>query len=752
MISRYVMSAVLPYFFFIWILLSVVLFVQQGGRYSDLIFNTNLPGVLLWQLTFALIPNVIAFTGPIALLVGVVIGLSRMQGDSEMTAIRAAGVGNLQIVFPAAILGVLLSLFALFINLKGVPFAAQVVRQVALKAAIYKLQSPVDPGVFNTEIDNLTIFVRAGDIESGKWKNIFVLQKEKDSSLIRLITAGEGFIATKGDDSEIVLEGAEIVSFEGDTSRRFAVENVGTVRLSVLTKRGELVQRLAKSKENPEEMGLAELAAFASKQTGIEKTEALLLWQRRIILSITPILFAILGAALVSKFNRGGRGFGVLLSLLGLITYYMVTLLGEQLARTGVIPVYVSGIFPIATSISAVIWLLRSHKVNLNDLPLYDTVQRILSGMSFARDRSGATASLRGGAILDRDIVVNILRNFAVTLGFLSAMFLLFTAFEHWKFAGTISNGVSLLVRYLGYLIPFIYIQIAPSAVMVAVVSAFVIKSRQKEVVVWASAGRSVYRAMFPALVLALGIGGANFLFQETVVPFSNRMQDGLREQLRSRNEVLRKEGNVWIAGENYYLNFARPVAAKKDKLLGNVSFFELDSEHNRIKSVITAKSAIAEGNSLVLSADATRLTWSGFGAEKNRLTDRKVALSGDPLKSEITKPSHLSAADLSQKLGTEISDAERHSYSVALYKKYAALFLPFVIVLFTGPFALSIQRTGSVGTIAAAAGLWLLLMGAITIFDQFGQSGFLNPALSVFAPLVIFSLIGLVLVSRIRT
>jgi lipopolysaccharide export LptBFGC system permease protein LptF len=72
LISSYLVRTVLPYFFFAWILLSVILFVQQAGRYSDIFFSSNIPKNLIWQLTFALVPNVIAFTCPMAVLIGVV--------------------------------------------------------------------------------------------------------------------------------------------------------------------------------------------------------------------------------------------------------------------------------------------------------------------------------------------------------------------------------------------------------------------------------------------------------------------------------------------------------------------------------------------------------------------------------------------------------------------------------------------------------------------------------------------------------
>ena len=92
LISKYILQAIFPYFLFSWLLLSVILFVQQGSRFSDIFFSSSIPKSLIWQLTFALVPNVIAFTCPMAILVGVIIGLSRIRGDSELIAMRTAGV------------------------------------------------------------------------------------------------------------------------------------------------------------------------------------------------------------------------------------------------------------------------------------------------------------------------------------------------------------------------------------------------------------------------------------------------------------------------------------------------------------------------------------------------------------------------------------------------------------------------------------------------------------------------------------
>ena len=755
LLSKYTLFAILPYFIMVWLLLSVVLFVQQGSRYSELIFDALLPDALIWQLTFALIPSVIAFTSPVALLVGVVIGLSRMQGDSEMTAIRAAGVGNAQIVLPVLILGLLLSFFALFINLKGVPFAAQIVRQVALKAALFKLESPVDPGVFNTEIENLTIFVREGDIGSGKWKKIFILQDSRPGvpGSARLITAEQGFVATEGDRSEIVLENAQIISSDSSSRAKSSMEKVERIRISVDTKRGEIIERLRKSKETAEEMGLSELAAFAYTLEGTPRTEAFLLWQRRIILSITPLIFSLLGAALVSKFNRGGRGFGIFLALVSLIVYYFLTLAGEQLARTGAISVGTGGLLPLVVIGILIVWLFYSRKVNVHDIAVLRKLKEFGGSVKAAGGFFGRAGNLvPGRSILDTDIVITVLRNYLLTLGFLTVMYVVFTAFELWKFAGTIDNGVSLLAQYLFYLIPFVYLEIAPSALMVAAIATYVIKTRQNEVVTWTSAGRSVYRILMPCFVLAMIIGGFNLEVQELVVTESNRVQDSLRARIRSRNKLVETRSGLWLAGRETIVSFERSNASDNGNKVENIAVYRFGKDPFEIRSVVRATKAVWKGDHVEFETDPTEQSWSDSGVVTRSIGSRTIQIGSDPFKGLIVKPSHLNIAETKYKLNSVLSPSEYRSYAVALHKKYTAPFLPFIIVLITAPFALSIHSSGNVVTIVYAAGLWLVFIGTKAVFEQFGQSGLLSPVLAVWSPLVLMGLVGLLMLSRVRT
>lgn len=752
-ISKYLLQNILPYFIFSWLLISVILFFQQASRFSDIFFNTFLPKNLVWQLTFALIPNVIAFTAPMAVLIGVIIGLSKMQGDSELISIRAAGVGNLQISIPIIILGLLLSLFAFFINLKGVPFAAQVVRKVALQTALYKLESPLEPGVFNTEIKGFTIYVKQLNFEKGTWENVFIFNETPDGQ-VRLITAKNGRIDNEGEDSELVLENAHIASFNFQNANvKTASEKVGEFRLGIKTKRGELIEKLARSESAPEELGLYELNEYAKNLQGQEKIEAQILWQRRLILSITPFILALLGTALVLRFNSRGKGFGIFLALVSLVAFYLVTLLSEQLARTGTIDVLTAGYIPILLSFLVIFAMFLSNRYLLKK-----TVGRIEKSESikFPKKISRVTSKsfyidLTTG-ILDFDVITNLIKYFLLTVSFLAFVYLIFTAFELWKFAGTINNGLALLIKYLIYLLPYVYIQLAPSAVMVAVLATYIIKSRRNEIVTWTAAGQSIYRLLFPCFIVMFLVGVINWSFQEILVPDTNRIQDNLRQQIRSRGILAGREGKIWTSHEDRIFSFEMKNEKQIENKVDNLSVYEFTEDRNRIKHVYKSSAAVWDENKITFLGNVQKFSWNGETAELRELPGGEISESSNPFGALYNKPSHLSSRETLEKIKATENEDEKRNFEIALEKKHATFILPFVITLFTAPFAMSLSRKSKVVTIGYAIGIWLLFMGIGNLFEQLGVNGYLSPFTAVWSPLLAFAIFGIYLLTKIRT
>src|SRR6267142_652589 len=162
LVARYILAAALPYFVLSLALLTAILLAQQSERFAELALYAQLPFSLLGQVEAALVPNVLVFTLPMAVLAAVMIGFARMGSDSEIVAMRAAGVGTWTMLWPVLALGLIVTAASFYINMKEAPQAARGLRRAAILGALRKLDSPVEPRAFTTEIPGYVIYVRDG--------------------------------------------------------------------------------------------------------------------------------------------------------------------------------------------------------------------------------------------------------------------------------------------------------------------------------------------------------------------------------------------------------------------------------------------------------------------------------------------------------------------------------------------------------------------------------------------------------------
>ncbi|HEY2972630.1 MAG TPA: LptF/LptG family permease, partial [Pyrinomonadaceae bacterium] len=206
LIARYVLQSALPYVLLSLVLLTAILFTQQTGRFAELALYTDLPFSLVSEIAAALLPSVLILTLPVAVLAGIMIGFARMGSDSEIVAIRAAGVGTWSLLWPALAIGLLATAATTFLHFKEAPQAARDLRRAALQGALRKLDSPVEPRTFNTDIPGYVIYVRDGDKSQGSWGRVFIYAQQPDGT--RVVTARSGRIDSSNEKSELVLSDA----------------------------------------------------------------------------------------------------------------------------------------------------------------------------------------------------------------------------------------------------------------------------------------------------------------------------------------------------------------------------------------------------------------------------------------------------------------------------------------------------------------------------------------------------------------
>jgi lipopolysaccharide export LptBFGC system permease protein LptF len=238
-------------------------------------------------------------------------------------------------------------------------------------------------------------------------------------------------------------------------------------------------------------------------------------------------------------------------------------------------------------------------------------------------------------------------------------------------------------------------------------------------------------------------------------MPFANREQDSLRSQIRGGlTTSVAKEGQVWIAGRTRLYSFTPEDRHNLDRTK-DLRVYEMDESGTKLARVLRIPEASWREQQITMRGKVESLTWS-----QNRLNlmtfspgaDAALAERENPFEQIYTKATHLSAAETLERIRQTDSQAERQSLEVNLQRKYAAPFLPLVIMLFTAPFALTLGRRRRVVTIGLAIGVWLIFLGLSNTFEQFGISGQLSAKLAVWNPLVLFSVLGAYLLTRVRT
>src|SRR5574338_246943 len=179
LIPRYIIWAMAPYILISLLMLTAVLLAQQAARLAELVIYADLPFTLLGSIGAALLPGGLIFSIPLATLAGLIVGHSRIGSDSEIIAMRCAGVGSWTLIWPALLIGLLFTGATTYLHLKEAPEAARDLERIALQGLLAKLESPVEPRTFST-LPRYVIYVRDGNKELGTWGRVFIFGQNSD--------------------------------------------------------------------------------------------------------------------------------------------------------------------------------------------------------------------------------------------------------------------------------------------------------------------------------------------------------------------------------------------------------------------------------------------------------------------------------------------------------------------------------------------------------------------------------------------
>src|SRR5713226_2239903 len=197
LLDRYLIREIVPYLLLGLLLLTAIIFAQESSRFSELLVvasRNGLPMETLWRLMSALIPGIFVFTLPISLLIGTLVGLGRLSGDSEIVALGASGTSRGRMLIPVVFLSAIIAAVMVYITFNLLPRSIRNLTDLkANQSLVFQgLNTEIKPRVFEEGIPQKVIYIEDIDRASNLWHNILLVDLSDGPGQMKILTASSG--------------------------------------------------------------------------------------------------------------------------------------------------------------------------------------------------------------------------------------------------------------------------------------------------------------------------------------------------------------------------------------------------------------------------------------------------------------------------------------------------------------------------------------------------------------------------------
>jgi LPS export ABC transporter permease LptG/LPS export ABC transporter permease LptF len=779
-LTRYILGEILSHTLIGCALFTFILFMRELPHILEMVVRnsstlTNVLEILLFTL-----PNTFKVTIPMAVLVGVLLGLSRLASDSEIIAMRASGLGIGYFVRVASIVAIGGTLLGVANSLYLAPRANQAIMEMEQSLETSQASYEIQPRVFYEDFRNFVLYVQ--DVRAGagasNWRQVFMADVT-DPSTPRITTAAS---ATVVNDTP-----QELLMRLRDGSRHETVTdqpeqyNISTFTTTDLP--------LALSQQSAVHLGRMDTAIYAmplgtlrERIKGQDGKRYLIELHNRFAYPTACIVLMLVGVPLGVASRRGGKSSGFVFTILLVFLYYFLSSTGIALGRQNKIPAFLAvwsanllfagvGAFLLWQMASGgqvlntlTGWASRKPKPEADPQPNGIPLTGFLARLQPRTQRFGRTSS-RGvfPRILDEYVVREFLGTFFMVLAAFVMLMLVFTFFD--LVGDILRNHIPLTTvgAYLVNLTPDMLYQIAPLAVLIAVLVTFGVLNRNSELIAMKATGISLYRLVIPIVSISAILAVSLFLFDEFYLPQANLRQEALRSVIKGRPpQTFLHPEQKWIFGHPhpgepgriFYYQFFDP----DHNQFGNLSLFEFDpSTFALSRRVFAARATWDAGAGTWRFKDGWQRDIAGANVTRYREFSNTTFAEIHEEPSYFKKENKQSQEMNFGQLDRYIRDLRQSGFDtmrlrVALWHKLAYPLTAIVMAILAIPFALSMGRRGSLTGIAVAIAVALAYTVVDGLFGAMGDVNYLPATLAAWSPDILFGLTGGYLLLRTPT
>jgi lipopolysaccharide export system permease protein len=773
-LTRYILREVTTHALIGVAIFTFVIYTKELGQILELVVRNSAPLPSAIELFLLIIPEALTITLPAGVLVGVLLGLSRLAADSEITAMRASGVGITNFLRILSIFFVAAWLLALANSLYLAPRSQQALARLQNTLKGSQVSFEVQPRVFYEGFPKTVLYVH--DVKNAEgaaiWKGVF-LADISNPSAPKVTVAEKGILVSEGKNT-LHLHLVNGASHETDPAapEKYQISTFAETDLPI-TLPGTA------AKDQPPS-SISELPTFALPALARAKRNLpLARWYwiefyRRLALPTSCIVLALVGFPLGLSAKKGGKSAGFVLTIVLVFAYYFLSLFGVSLAKQGKAPpsvgVWLANVVFLGCG-AFLIWRTerRPFEIGLLKGGWSSLKTRLQRGNLLLPSAPSENAFERAASrkrvfsasfpmILDDYLLRDFVINFALIVGALVGLSLIFTVFE--LLGDILRNQISpwTVGEYLLNVTPYFLYNIAQYGVLLTVLITLGLMQRYNELTALKATGVSIYRIIIPVLLAGAVVAGGLFLSDEFYLPHANKRQDALLNQIKGRPpQTYLNPYRKWIFGQHSTIYYYQFFDSDKNQF-GNLTVFQFNPATFQLVRRIYADQAHWADN---LNRWVCEQGWER-SFQASAIQDYHpyevstfAAISEPPayFKKEVKQSLEMNYEQLSRYIRElQQSGFEVVRLKVQLYKKIAFPIITFVMGVLAIPFALTAGRRGAMAGVATAIGIAVVYTVISGLFEAMGNISQLPPTLAAWSPDIIFGLLGGYMILKVPT
>jgi lipopolysaccharide export system permease protein len=320
--------------------LGVFTFVLMLGRMlkelSDLLVNQRVGLDVAGFFVLLLMPNVLSFSLPMAMLATCLLVFGRLSADNEFTAMRASGVGPGQVVAPVIVLGALMAGFCFYINASLAPQCRFQFKTMFVRLGTERPMALLEEGTYIKEFPGLVIYVGKKREKQNLIEDVTVYTLDEKGNVISSLRAQKGYVTARPEQRKLLLD---LHNVRGDLRDPKDPTNIRKIRPDTTAQRypveldlGRLL-RQARAARSLGDLTFAQLREEIRRlrQQGIYPAAALMEAHQRVAMAVACVAFTLVGIPLGIKTSRRETSIGIAISLGLALAYYFVVVVANTL-------------------------------------------------------------------------------------------------------------------------------------------------------------------------------------------------------------------------------------------------------------------------------------------------------------------------------------------------------------------------------------------------------------------------------------